>query len=141
MSKVVDQTIIFDWDDIDRRLSDLLWKLKPLKGESVTYIYGVPHGGYVVAGLFQLKSQGVVRSVPTPEKARFIVDDVIDTGRTRDAFCRCYPHQEFVALMDKKDEGTRNFWIHFPWEREDEPVGVRQSTGKVIGTLKPRKGH
>ena len=142
MPKVSGQTLIFDWSDIDIRLSDLLWKFNPLPGERATYIYGVPHGGSIVAGLFYIRSGGIIQPSNTPEGARFIVDDIISTGRTKEAFYQSYPRKEFVTLVDKKGEGLQEFWVHLPWERPDEPAGARQSSDKVIGALPvPTGGH
>src|SRR5712664_69135 len=74
--------------------------------------YGVPRGGSVVAAM--------LADVPaeTPERAEYIVDDIIDSGRTRDHYAKRYPDKPFYALVDKaKDEWATDKWIKFPWEK------------------------
>ncbi len=85
-------------------------------------MYGVPRGGAIVAGLSG-------RAVESPEDADFIVDDIIDSGRTRD-FWMTKTGKPFVALVDKTASQKETGWIQFPWEHEGgkdvEDTVVRQ---------------
>jgi GTP cyclohydrolase I len=75
-------------------------------------VYGVPRGGACVAA-FHGKLTDVAGA------ADMIVDDIIDSGRTRDKFKERFPGKPFVALIDKTDPGSefaRDGWIHFPWD-------------------------
>ncbi len=72
--------------------------------------FGVPRGGAIVAGL-----TGAACS--TPEEADYIVDDVVDSGKTRMDWVRKFPDKPFIALVDKeRDKGLG--WVKFPWEHE-----------------------
>lgn len=79
-------------------------------------VYGVPRGGYPVS-LLVANSCGRVEVVDKPSRAELIVDDIIDSGQTRDRFKESYPKAVFLALADflpelkKQDE-----WLVFPWE-------------------------
>lgn len=55
-------------------------------------------------------------STPYLEEATHILDDLIDTGRTRNKY-RC-TNKPFVALYEKT-AGDR--WLTFPWEQETSP--------------------
>lgn len=77
-------------------------------------MYGVPRGGvhavYAVAAA--LGAAGVnFRVTADPAEATVIVDDIIDSGKTRDRYLKKYPGTPFVALLEQ----TRD-WVVFPWE-------------------------
>jgi len=73
-------------------------------------IYGVPRGGSCVA--LMLHSATLVN---IPEEADIIVDDIIDSGKTRDKYFLLYPHIPFYSLYEKSSA-----WLHFPWEHNAE---------------------
>lgn len=75
--------------------------------------YGVPRGGQIVAGLTGY-------SVDTIEEADIIIDDIIDSGKTRDRYINRYK-KPFVSLFDMSEtNGTENVWLVFPWEMREE---------------------
>lgn len=78
-------------------------------------VYGVPRGGTYVAYLLQSVAIVVANSA---EEADVIVDDIVDSGATRDRYHALYPNKQFLALVDKTN-GTdeyRGHWVVFPWE-------------------------
>jgi GTP cyclohydrolase I len=86
-----------------------------------TRVYGVPRGGIPVAYLVAGLCQGSV--VDSPDFAHVIVDDIIDTGATRERYaCSKKP---FYALVDKTEE--EEGWFVFPWE-----VGERDTSADDI---------
>jgi len=87
------------WEDIKQEITKLP------KG---TY-YGVPRGGAIVAAL-------TGNAVSTPEEADYILDDLIDSGRTKQKYAKEYPTKPFIALYTKET----NDWYEFPWEQEGE---------------------
>ncbi len=95
--------------------------------------YGVPRGGAIVAAL-------TGRNVDCPEDADYILDDVIDSGKTRD-FWKAKTGKPFVALVDKTNGWTRE-WVAFPWEQEPdkdiEDTVIRQL--EFIGEDPTREG-
>ena len=71
-------------------------------------VYGVPKGGMIAAGFLE---QAAI--TPYPDEANIILDDIVDSGRTRQKYLDKYPDAKFVALFEKRDE-----WLVFPWEKD-----------------------
>jgi GTP cyclohydrolase I len=77
------------------------WEREPIRA------YPVPRGGVPVAGMHPL------RLVSDPDQADVVIDDLIDSGATRQRFS----HLPFYALIDKRaDAPYRNAWVVWPWE-------------------------
>lgn len=95
---------IVTWKEIKERAKRLDPNLK---------YYGVPRGGQYISAL--------LNPVDTVSECDIIIDDLIDSGRTRD---RYKPNgKPFVALFDKQTEPElRDKWLRFPWEDKTEPV-------------------
>lgn len=80
-------------------------------------VYPIPRGGIPVA--YALLPYVHSEIVDDPAVADIFVDDLIDSGRTRDRFMEAYPGKEFFALIDKTDARTPihlTSWVVFPWE-------------------------
>lgn len=79
-------------------------------------IYGVPRGGIPVSYLVQ--GYGTrVELVNDPEEAHLIVDDIVDSGRTKASYREHYPGTPFLALADFIDPPhEKGQWLVFPWE-------------------------
>jgi GTP cyclohydrolase I len=95
-------------------------------------IYGVPRGGIPVAYLLSKYVQGVV--VDNVEQATIVVDDIIDSGKTRNRF----NGKPFYAIIDKLKTPDKS-WYVFPWERNendesatDIPLRMLQYIGENI---------
>jgi len=91
------------WAEIYCRLSAAF----PLEGKC----YGIPRGGAVVAGM-------TGRAVDSPEQADFFVDDIIDSGTTKERYAKSFG-KPFYALFDKTVEQGLG-WVVFPWEGSSE---------------------
>ena len=96
-------------------------------------VYGVPRGGVPVAYLFAHYPGYFVTDDPT--MADLIVDDIIDSGATRERYRKTNPNTPFVALVERK-VGEGGPWIVFPWEgteetsAEDIPTRLLQFIGE-----------
>lgn len=106
-------------------------------GESIQ-LYGVPRGGIPAALMVQSSIITLGRSCSiedSPEHADFIIDDVIDSGMTKERYFAKYKIP-FCALYDKTTEGDGRGWLVFPWEEteeksaEDIPVRLLQYIGE-----------
>lgn len=86
----------------------ILEALKPIDIPN-NKIYGVPKGGMIVAGYLKQ-----AENTPFIEEADVILDDIIDSGRTKRMYENKYPDKEFIALIIKDSDE----WIVFPWEVE-----------------------
>lgn len=97
--------------------------------DEMTIVYGVPTGGMIAAGFLNFES------TPNPEKADFILDDLVDSGSTRDHYKKLYPHKDFACLFNKQEESILyNKWIVFPWEK-DHPKGEQSVEENIIRQL------
>lgn len=112
---------------------------KQSAGETTIRVYGVPRGGIPVAYLLAAHSR-LFEVVQHPEQADWIVDDLVDSGKTRSGFKERFPGKPFHALADylptKKQPGQ---WIVFPWEQSlngadesatDIPIRLLQYIGE-----------
>ena len=107
-------------EDVNQRAMSISNRLR-----TNTKVYGVPRGGVHAAYLIgRYKSIDIVYD---PAEAEVIVDDIIDSGATRDRF----PGKPFFALVDKLN-GDGDFWYVFPWETEDEPEGGEDNIRRLL---------
>lgn len=95
-----------------------------LKGAPGGRLYGIPRGGQIVAGL-------TGRAVDRIEDADVLVDDIVDSGRTRKEWAKY--KLPFWSLVDKIAEGVTP-WVHFPWEREPD-VDVEHNVVRLLEML------
>jgi GTP cyclohydrolase I len=97
-------------------------------------IFGVPRGGAIVAGLIAALRPDVV-CVDDPLAASVMVDDIIDSGRTRDRFFLGRSGESlvrFLALVDKT-QGDRDLgWVVFPWEASDVTVDLESTVVRQL---------
>jgi GTP cyclohydrolase I len=79
-------------------------------------LYGVPRGGVPVALLLYRGGADGLELVHKPEESDVVVDDIVDSGRTRDRFTSKYG-KPFFALTDfLRVPLVGKEWIVFPWE-------------------------
>lgn len=84
---------------------------------STVRLYGVPRGGippmYLVSAYFVN-----VTIVSNPKQAHFIIDDLVDSGATRDHHKTHYPNAKFLALFNKQQHNI-SAWLILPWENNE----------------------
>lgn len=113
------------WAEVYRRLAPVSVNRQP---------WGVPRGGAVIAGLLG-------GAVDRMEDADLIVDDIIDSGRTRDRYVKT--GKPFWALVDKTGADKNLGWVRFPWEGTDETRDIEDSVVRqleMIGEDPKREG-
>ena len=93
-------------------------------------VYGVPRGGSIIAGLCQLLRGVDVAS--TPDEAAWIIDDLIDSGRTQKKW-QTGSGKPFVALLNKQSDKTLG-WVEFPWEESSE-VDAEDNVTRILEHL------
>jgi len=97
----------FSWQELRARLSEII--------QPEQKYYGVPRGGAIIAQMLDPE-----QIAATPEEADIILDDLIDSGATRDEYVMKYG-KPFVALYDKQtDPNVSGRWLSFPWEESVE---------------------
>ena len=93
--------------------------------------FPVPRGGIPAAyALGEVgRSLGVlINLTDTPEDADFILDDLIDSGATRDKYADVWPDTPFFALVNKPYYRAKSplhelcDWLVFPWEHDPDKV-------------------
>lgn len=81
---------------------------------SMIKVYGVPRGG-IVAAAAVVKYSDRLLITGNADQADVFVDDLIDSGATREFFASLYPDKKFYALYEHPTE-----WLVFPWEVTEE---------------------
>ncbi|WP_331375642.1 GTP cyclohydrolase I FolE [Sinorhizobium chiapasense] len=77
-------------------------------------IYPIPRGG--VPAALAVAQHIPLLLVDSPEQADVFIDDVVNSGATRNKWKHDWPEKEFYALIDKKAGPRPSGWIVFPWE-------------------------
>jgi hypothetical protein len=113
---------IMSWEEVRRRVD----RIK--KGHDETTVYwGVPRGGQIVAAL-----AGYPRYVTQdPREAHVIVDDIVDSGETREIYLKRFPYKPFYALVDKTSNDHDLGWVEFPWETA-EAYGGKADGAQIL---------
>lgn len=104
--------IHLSWEDIETLLEPI--------DEPGNIIYGVPRGGMIVASTLRHAEYTV-----DVNDATVIIDDIVDSGLTKEKYTTKYPGKKFFALIDKtkaEDKAKYDGWIVFPWEADKEEL-------------------
>lgn len=99
--------------------------------------YPVPRGGvpaaYLVKAAYDKKyAPDVLLIAEVPEQADHFIDDIIDSGKTRDRYAHNHPGIPFYALVNKpwyKDALPSSplcGWVVFPWESNEDEVRLQE---------------
>src|SRR5437868_839901 len=90
----------------------------------VVKVYGVPRGGIPVSYLLSAvaTNQKRILIADDPMGADVIVDDVVDSGRTKKEWMH-NTKMPFYALCDYMDP-PKSEWVQFPWE--EGPSGTNE---------------
>lgn len=122
-------------------LADEILKDYIFKEESDIRIYGVPRGGeYVAIGIMETYPDAF-KIVSDPKKADVIVDDIIDSGKTKDRYKNDIGEDiDFRALIDKTKGQFVNQWVIFPWETEEvktekPPINILDKIDQQIESI------
>jgi GTP cyclohydrolase I len=77
------------------------------------------------------------RTTGQPELATAFVDDIVDSGATREKWQRAFPRKPFYSLYERGDS-----WLVFPWEvaMESDAADVVRRMLQLIGEDAAREG-
>lgn len=131
MKKVIE----LSWGQVSVFAQDLAESIERLalsKFNQHPRIYGVPRGGIYVALLIKELSTSRLTShlVDAPEQANVFVDDLIDSGATREAYAKKFPRVPFLTLIPEADPVVN--WYVFPWERMVAEQGPEENVRRII---------
>ena len=77
-------------------------------------VFGVPKGGMIVSNFLECKK------THDPSEATVIVDDIVDSGRTKKLHEENFPKARFIPVIDKQNSKKYDGYIVFPWEVAEE---------------------
>ena len=116
------QKRILTWEECymlgQRTLEKITFTVKSSKSIK---IYGIPRGGVNAAQVIMTccKEQDVVTLVESPQEADVFVDDIIDSGKTREEWGQRFPFKPFFALIERTESNV-DTWYVFPWEGKEQ---------------------
>jgi GTP cyclohydrolase I len=119
---------ILTWNDISR-LAAVAGKEIPRESK----LYGIPRGGCHAAQAISAQYPSLALT-DSPEEADFVVDDLVDSGKTRSEYASRYPGKPFICLLDKSQRKCPTEWIQFPWEA-GEPSGAEDGVRRLLQRL------
>ena len=110
------------WGDFFDLLTPLQLLIKPND-----IVFGVPKGGMIVSNFLTCKK------THDPTQATVIVDDIVDSGRTKKLHEDSFPLAKFMAVIDKQKKPDYDGYIVFPWEQAEEDA--EHTVAKMIEHL------
>lgn len=159
------------WEDIQQRAKTLVneiilsWNVptpcRPTRSADLSFVkaYPIPRGGIHAAQAIQAEffgehphlmtdgtfTGGGLELTELPDEAHIFIDDIVDSGRTRESFRLLYPEKPFFSLVDKThlDSDMEGEWVRFPWERMSGQQGPEENivrTLEFIGEDPSREG-
>ena len=96
--------------------------------------YPIPTGGIFAAQAVVAAAAAcriTVRLTENPYDADIYIDDLVDSGDTRNQIFKQYGRKPFYAFYFKKEENIKQ-WIRFPWERESDEFGPETNIRRII---------
>ena len=98
-------------------------------------VYGIPKGGIIVANFLNCKK------THDPNKCTIILDDIVDSGRTKNKHIKDFPNKKFLTVIDKQTDKNYQGYIVFPWEiAEDDAQLVVTKMIEHLGDDPNREG-
>jgi GTP cyclohydrolase I len=114
--------------------NDVLCLLKPIDKPHLR-VFGIPKGGMCASTALQL-----AKIVYNVDDANIILDDIVDSGATRDKYKKLYPDKQFYSLVDKTTKSKdSDAWIIFPWENQEVEDDIITRLLQYIGE-DPKRG-
>lgn len=138
---------VMTWEELINRSQELQDQIYRHFGEYKRLkVYGVPKGGLLLASVFT--KFGWNEIVYDPNLADIIVDDIIDSGSTKNKYVSLY-NKPFFALIDKQnnEEHKKLSWIIFPWESakldsiDDNIIRILQWNKVSLDQFESLKSH
>jgi len=110
-----------DWYDVFKRLEII--------DNEENVVYGIPKGG-MIASAFLRRAEVTHR----PEEANILLDDIVDSGATRERYMAMHSGKRFFALVDKQNGIMANMqdWVVFPWESSLDEHGPTDAVTRLI---------
>jgi GTP cyclohydrolase IA len=109
--------------------NDFFELLIPVQDKITTddIVFGIPKGGMIVSNFLECKK------THDPNEATVIVDDIVDSGRTKKLHTENFPKARFITVVDKQVGTKYDGYIVFPWEEAEEDA--EHTVAKMIEHL------
>lgn len=139
--------LVLTQNDCNKRAQDMLLRIQILFAtpKKILKAYPVPRGGVSAAYLLKALSAEVsnctVQLVSDPKYADVIVDDIVDSGKTKNKYAEGFSDIPFESLVNKiTEQNIAKHWVVFPWENEtdsphtatDIPLRLLQYIGEDV---------
>ena len=99
-------------------------------------VYPIPRGGIAAAFAIEAAYDGNFTYVENPEDAEIFIDDLVDSGGTRERYKKLNSSTPFITLLDKTEEDAlKGKWIVFPWEVQNETTGPEDNIVRLLQYL------
>lgn len=123
------------WSDVSVQAGVIARRIERLCEGRVVHAYAVPRGGVyaallVAAQMHHNSRQQTLCLVDVVEAADVIIDDIVDSGKTREHYLSL-SEAPFLALV-QKDPGVETEWVTFPWERINSELGAEENVRRLI---------
>lgn len=130
--------IFLTHDNIESLSQKLNLKINSLNLKTkIVFVYPIPRGGVPATYMCKIHSINyIIKIVNDPHDADIFIDDIIDSGATKDKYAKKYPGIPFYALIDKTNTTSdiANSWIVFPWEVNDKEKdeGITDNVRRIL---------
>jgi len=129
------EKLFLGWANIAHRSERIAKKIMGEKGcTGLVRIYGVPRGGIYAAQSVHTALQicgAKSLLVKRATMADVVIDDIIDSGSTKDWYKAHYPSLPFYALVNKEEADLVD-WVVFPWEEMQGEMGPEENIVRII---------
>jgi GTP cyclohydrolase I len=130
------------WDDVKKAAERMGQDIVAAGFRGRIPAYPIPRGGIYAAQAVRNGLQ--IELVEDPTYANIYIDDILDSGKTRDRVFEQHGEKPFFVLVDKLTGRDENEWYSFPWERmNNEGSGIHDSVVRFfqfIGEDPTREG-
>lgn len=130
------EKIELSWDDINKKAFKLACLLKQdfeNSGHKLV-MFPIPRGGIYAALAVQgiLRGMGIYTDITDdPDNAVFYIDDILESGATRDQVFASCGVKPFYVLVDKQNDELHE-WVVFPWERAVKENGPQDNIRRIL---------
>lgn len=92
-------------------------------------VYPIPRGGVPIAYMLQACTTRGIIIVASPEEADCFVDDLVDSGKTRERYVTEFKKPFFAAFHK---HGADKAWYIFPWEQVNGSTGIEDNIVRLL---------
>lgn len=93
--------------------------------------YPIPRGGIYAAQAVRCHMMPYLAITSDPGLASIYIDDILDSGQTRERVMSRYGTKPWLTLINKLDTGSTD-WYSFPWERDTKEDGPHDNIRRII---------